>query len=170
MLKSITGTISSCTIKKEGITNNKAWKIFSVTINGEQFSTFDAAFLDNIGKEGTYEYEEKNSPDGQYVNKTLSKYPETTIQAGTTETIRTTDTVSIGGDAGVATIIRGLGILRGDIKRLEESVNEKLNKLALAIEFLSKTPQPNQPASTPAVPEYNQSEINNSTDDIPIID
>jgi len=164
-MKSITGKIESCQIKKEGITNKRPWKIFDIAINGEHFSTFDAKFAEHIGQEGTYEYEEKNSPDGQYVNKTLSKYPETVVNTVPSAPITNGDTTSV---------IRGLGILRGDIQKLEQSLNEKLDRLALAVEAMSKSPNPNLPmpsgpeGPSGPTPEYTN-EANNSTDDIPII-
>ena len=75
MLKSITGTISACAIKKTGTSDKgRAWTIFDVVINGEHFSTFDTKYQENIGKEGTFEYEEVQK--GQYLNKTLQSYPE----------------------------------------------------------------------------------------------
>ena len=158
MLRSITGTISACTIKKEGITNNRSWKIFAVVINGEQFSTFDAAFAEHIGQNGTFEYDETTTPDGQYVNKTLSKYPETVINAGTSATPT--------GSADIGSIIRGLGILRGDIQRMEKSLDERLSRLASAIASISSPPSP----ETPVTPEMSSSPAaNNSPEGIPII-
>jgi len=159
MLKSITGKIESCVIKKEGVTNNRPWKIYSITINGENFSTFDAKYVEKIGQEGTYEYEEKNSPDGQYVNKTLSKCPETNQVTTSTNT---------------PDIIRGLGILRGDIQHLRESMEMRLHDIDEAIKLLNKPeqivatiPQPTA-VSTPQE-EQNFVPNNNSVNDIPII-
>jgi len=155
MLKSITGKIESCTIKKEGNTNGKPWIIYGVTINGEQFSTFDSLYSENIGKEGTYEYEEKIN--GQYVNKTLSKYPESNVPANSSAAPGSDNVVRVG------------GILRGDIKKLEEAMNKRFDILASTIDSLSKASQPtSSPESEIPVPEFSQ--VDNSTDDIPIID
>lgn len=157
MTKSITGRLESCTIKKTGITNNKPWTIYQVTINGEQFSTFDAAYKDHIGQEGTWEYEEKPSPDGQYINRTLSRYPEIQTNAGA--------------DSSVApdNIIRGLGILRGDIKKLKEGVEGSLEAINGLLQTINaKISPPGVAEETPVSP--NKPPISIDDSDIPVIE
>lgn len=110
MLKSITGAIESASILRTGISpkNNRPWTMFSVIINGEKFSTFDSNYQKNIGKSGTWEYEEKPSADGQYINRTLSRYPE------------------IKGSEGLLDdkMIRALGLIRGEIAGLRKELQE----------------------------------------------
>ena len=77
ILKSINGSIESANQVRSGVTSKgRPWIMYQVVINGENFTTFDAAYLPNIGKIGTWEYEEKPSANGQFMNRTLSKYPE----------------------------------------------------------------------------------------------
>lgn len=76
-IKKVSGIIFSVTVKKSGITNGRNWTIYEVIIGGESYSTFDAGYKESIGKQGTYEYVEKqNTSNGRvFTNKTLQALP-----------------------------------------------------------------------------------------------
>ena len=139
MLKSVTGKIESCVVKKTGTSDKgKAWIIYNVTINGEQFSTFDTKYTSNIGKEGTFEYDEVQK--GQFLNKTLGSYPEVQVPSG------------MGGAGGHPTVLvdnmmRGFGILRGDIQKMKEAIEMRLDAMdgKLASSINTEEPLPEEP-------------------------
>lgn len=154
MLRSITGKIESCQIKKTGVSEKgRAWTICAVVINGEQFSTFDTKYQDNIGKEGTFEYDEVQK--GQYSNKTLVSCPETMVSEGA------------GGHPSVLVdnMMRGFGILRGDIAKMKESIEMKLDIMNDAL----ATPTNEEPLPTEEPPVENPPSDLIKDEDIPVI-
>lgn len=81
-INSIVGKIEKVDLIKSGTFEKSGKKIpyslYSVIINGEEFRTFDKKFLDLVGKEGEWKFEEeeRTSPKGtSYVSKTLI-YPK----------------------------------------------------------------------------------------------
>ena len=128
MTKSIQGTIQDVHIKKQGEKNGRPWTMYTVVINGEQLTTFDSKYKANIGKQGTWEYEEKQ--DGQYLNRTLSRYPE------------------VKGNDGLLDdkVVRALGLIRGDIVGLKKELQEIKDMInAISVEVPDE-----QPANIPA--------------------
>ena len=148
MMKSITGTIQSCDVLREGEKNGRKWIMFSVIINGEKFTTFDTKYKEHIGQEATWEYEEKQ--DGQYINKTLSKYPETKVSDKNVD--KNVD----------ETMIKAFGIIRGDIKALKNAMEIGFNSLKEIINSI--TVEESTPLKEPQVTKP----IDNN--DIPIIE
>jgi len=107
--KIISGTIGEVKLIKEGQTNKDGkiipWSLFSVTIEGNQFRTFDRRFQTLVGQKGEWKYkeEQRTGADGStYISKTLLSLPKPT----------------------------GLSVEQGEriIKSLEE-VNKKLDDL-----------------------------------------
>lgn len=125
MLKSINGSIESVTVLRSGMKNNRAWTMFNVIIAGENFTTFDTKYRSNIGKQGTWEYEEKQ--DGQYLNRTLNKYPEVKVESENTDELN----------------IRAFGVIRGDIKSLKEEMQRGFNNLQEMINTILVEDAPN---------------------------
>lgn len=153
MLKSIQGKIEGCQLKRQGEKNGRAWKMYEIIINGEKFTTFDTKYSLNVGKEGTWEYEEKQ--DGQYINRTLSRYPEIKVPNGEID----------------ENIIRALGVIRGDIKTLKDSIDAQFSFLKDMIDSLAvEEPEPKRPDYNPKDPQYNEMFGKPNNDDIPVIE
>ena len=78
MKQEIIGKIENVSLKREGETNGRKWQMFSVKINGQEFTSFDWQFKNKIGQEGHFFYEEKITEKNgkQYVNKTLENLPK----------------------------------------------------------------------------------------------
>jgi len=112
-------------------------------IAGEKFSTFDSKYADNIGKSGTWEYEEKQ--DGQYTNRTLSKYPEAIVQTESTG----------------ETNMRAFGVIRGDIKAMREFFEKELTEIKeiLNTVVVDVEPDGNDSTTTKKAPVVDDGEI-----------
>jgi len=83
--KIISGTIGEVKLIKEGQTNKDGkiipWSLFSVTIEGNQFRTFDRRFQTLVGQKGEWKYkeEQRTGADGStYISKTLLSLPKPT--------------------------------------------------------------------------------------------
>jgi len=83
--KIISGTIGEVKLIKEGQTNKDGkiipWSLFSVTIEGNQFRTFDRRFQTLVGQKGKWKYkeEQRTGADGStYISKTLLSLPKPT--------------------------------------------------------------------------------------------
>ncbi len=90
MKQEIIGKIENVSLKKEGETNGRKWQMFSVKINGQEFTAFDWQFKNKIGQEGHFFYEEKTTEKNgkQYVNKTLENLPRPKPNFATKEEIK----------------------------------------------------------------------------------
>jgi hypothetical protein len=153
MLKSINGIIQSCVPFRTGEKNGRKWTIFNVVINGEKFSTFDTKYSQHIGTEGTWEYEEKQN--GQYVNRTLSRYPEAkTPNANADESI-----------------MRAFGIIRGDIKALKDLMESRFLTIQDMINSITiEDMGPESEESQPPQIQYDETLKNTGDLDIPVIE
>jgi hypothetical protein len=74
-MEMINGFISSVSLKKEGITNGRNWKMFEVNINDINFTCFDEICEELNGKAVTAVYENttKNVNGKSYSSKTIKK-------------------------------------------------------------------------------------------------
>lgn len=94
--KQVTGIVFSVTVRKSGMTNGRNWTIYEVIIAGESYSTFDATYKEMIGKQGTFNYIEKQNTgsDGRvYTNKTLQVLPKPEAPPGAPKTIQISEVV-----------------------------------------------------------------------------
>lgn len=65
---------------KSGSTGNRSWSMYRVTtMDGEEYTTFDAKYVNMVGHEITIDYEERQGAqkkDGSYfVNRTIIEKP-----------------------------------------------------------------------------------------------
>ena len=117
--KIISGTIGEVKLIKEGQTNKDGkiipWSLFSVTIEGNQFRTFDRRFQTLVGQKGEWKYkeEQRTGADGStYISKTLLSLPKPT----------------------------GLSVEQGErIISLLQVINQKIDKINPLAQTLTKT-------------------------------
>src|SRR3990167_8124800 len=68
-LEEVIGTVESCTLLRNGVTKEgerkgQPWQVFKVVINGDDsFETFDEAFQNEVGKEGSYKFSRNSWTD-----------------------------------------------------------------------------------------------------------
>ena len=121
MTKSINGSIESANQVRSGVTSKgRPWIMYQVVINGEKFTTFDAAYLSNIGKLGTWEYEEKPSADGQFINRTLSKYPEVKSPSSVPSSVPSSGSDGLINDK----VVSALGLMRNEMIEIKLELKE----------------------------------------------
>ena len=73
MESEITGIVQFASLEKNGITNGRAWTRYKVAINGINFSAFDKAYTDMVGKEVTARY--TTNDRGYHTLKDLNSKP-----------------------------------------------------------------------------------------------
>lgn len=166
MQKTVIGTIESAVVSKTGIRKDGKgeYTIYKVFINGEEFTTFDHDFAKHIGEQGTFNYDEtQNNYQGRiYTNKKLLGYAAT--QTTTPSPAPSTDP-----PASNDNVIRGLGILRGDIKSLRTDFETKLTNIENLIRDIIPNPisPPSNPNSTSI--QDNRFPVNLPDSEIPVI-
>lgn len=117
--KTIRGKVGNVVAINSGTTDKgRKWVLFEVSIGGQTFRTFDSGYNDKIGQEGEWIFEEE----------------ERIAASGKSYTSRTLLPLSKMGKQSVPKLdqerlIKGLGIIRGDIKILKESMELKLGLL-----------------------------------------
>jgi len=53
----VIGTVESCVSEQKGVSKtNKEWERFKVVLGGNEYDTFDSAYLSMVGVEGEYTY------------------------------------------------------------------------------------------------------------------
>ena len=87
----IIGKIEDVSLKREGETNGRKWQMFSVKINGQEFTAFDWGYKNKLNQEGHFFYEEKITEKNgkQYTNKTLENLPRPKQNFATKEELAT---------------------------------------------------------------------------------
>lgn len=118
-MKKVSGKIEEVELKKSGETDGRKWKIFTVMIDGAKFGTFDEAFVDMVGEHGTWEYTEEDVDikGKTYKRRTLTSAEK--IDDGPEENREGLKQINIA---------KGLGVIRGDIKRVEKKIDALLTR------------------------------------------
>ncbi|MHA1329791.1 MAG: hypothetical protein ACTSR2_01820 [Candidatus Hodarchaeales archaeon] len=160
-IKSIKGRIDDVVVINTGETpEGRRWTLYEVTINNQTFRTFDTGYEKLIGKEGEWFYESevrKSSGGKTYESKTLISLSKVKKLKHQTESQIQQDN-----------ILRGLGVIRGDIKKLKEEIETRLKSIEDALKNINipqenkkevKDDTENEETKSENIPVYEEEEI-----------